>query len=340
MDSFPKIIDTLLQSLEGGQFHFREKLNNEKTLAYVDFLSTGLALKECFINPEKHKELIERLKPNVDVIIGVLPPGIQSHGLIPTTEELVSPNSEALKLSEISDEKLRKWIVDDASLIYGELGSEELRNYFSEISPYLQKNGTFLDLGSGLGKVVMTASLYFPFTSCIGIEIVPYRHRMALKRVDSLHKLIKDTFSNLRVTVKPEEHIPTLSTSEMRVSHLFDLPKRLSFQLGDMFTCDVSNANLIFIYSTCIGALIHDLAHKLANEAPEGCLVSTTTFKMDHPGLTLVKFFPAKTVAWTDVFVYKREGTGPWPTMPRPSEHKPDLEEWEEKAWNLLRGIS
>lgn len=340
MNSFSQIIDNLLQSLEGGQFHLREKINNEKNLAYVDFLSTGLALKECFINPEKHKELIERLKPNVDVIIGVLPPGIQSHGLIPTTEELDSPNLKALNLNEISDEKLRKWIVDDASLIYGELGSEELRNYFSELNPYLQKNGTFLDLGSGLGKVVMTASLYFPFASCMGIEIVPYRHRMALERFESLHNLIKDTFSNLSVDVTPEDHIPTPCTSEMRVSHLLDLPKRLSFQLGDMFTCEVSNANLIFIYSTCIGALMHDLAHKLANEAPEGCLVSTTTFKMDHPGLTLVKFFPAKTVAWTDVFVYKRVGTGPWPTMPRPAEHKPNLEEWEEKAWNLLRGIS
>lgn len=340
MNSLPTIIDTLLQSLEGGQFHLREKINNDENFAYVDFLSIGLALKECFINPEKHKELIERLKPHVDVIIGVLPPGIQSHGLIPMTEELISPNFKALNLREISDEKLRKWIVDDASLIYGELGSEELRNYFSELSPYVQKDGKFLDLGSGLGKVVMTASLYFPFASCLGVEIVPYRHRMALERVESLHKLVKDAFTNLRVTVKPEDHIPTPWTSEMRASHLLNLPKRLSFQLGDMFNCDVSNANLIFIYSTCIGALIHDLAHKLANEAPEGCLVSTTTFKMDHPGLTLIKFFPAKTVAWTDVFVYKREGTGPWLTTPRPFEHKPNLEEWEEEAWKLLRGLS
>jgi len=340
MNSFQTILDTLLQSIEGGQFHLREKINDNNNLAYVDFLSIGLALKECFINPEKHKELIERLKPNVDVIIGVLPPGIQSHGLIPMTEELVCPNLKALNLNEVSDEKLRRWIVDDASLIYGELGSEELRNYFSELSPYVQKDGRFLDLGSGLGKVVMTASLYFPFASCSGIEIVPYRHRMALERVESLNKLINDIFSNLRKTVKPDDHIPTSWSSEMRVSHLLDLPKRLGFQLGDMFSCDVSNADLIFIYSTCIGSLIHDLAHKLANEAPEGCLVSTTTFKMDHPGLTLIKFFPAKTVAWTDVFVYKRIGTGPWLKMPRPSELKPNLEEWEEKAWNLLRGVS
>jgi hypothetical protein len=67
-------------------------------------------------------------------------------------------------------------------------------------------------------------------------------------------------------------------------------------------------------------------------------LVTTTTYKMDHPGLTLVKCLPAKTVAWTDVFVYKRTGAGPWPVLPNPPVNKPNLEEWESKAWELLSG--
>lgn len=305
-------------------------------MAYADFLSTGLALKECFINPEQHKELIERLKPHIDVIIGVLPPGIQSHGLLPMPEELADSRFKALKLHEISDDQLRKWIVDDASLVYGELDGEELQNYFAELSPLIQPNGNFVDLGSGLGKVVMTAGLHFPFASCTGIEIVPYRHRMALERFESLLKLVQDSFNQLQVPVTSEDQIPIPWTSEMRVSHLLDLPKRASFQMGNMFTCDVSNASLVFVNSTCFGSFMHELAHKLANEAPEDCLVTTTTWKMEHPGLMLIKFMPAKTVAWTDVFVYKRVGAGPWPALPSPPAHKPNLEEWVAKALDLL----
>ena len=72
MNSVKEIRDAMLLSLEGGQFHAREKIKESGTLAYADFLSIGLALKECFVNPQRHEELIERLKAHVDVIIGVL----------------------------------------------------------------------------------------------------------------------------------------------------------------------------------------------------------------------------------------------------------------------------
>lgn len=338
MNSVKEIREALLQSLEGGQFHVREKIKHDGTLAYADFLSIGLALKECFIDPKKHKELIERLKPHIDVIIGVLPPGIQSQGLLPMPEELADPSFKFLKLHDISDDQLRKWIIDDASLVYGELDGEELQNYFAELSPLIQPDGQFVDLGSGLGKVVMTAGMHFSFASCTGIEIVPYRHRMALERFKSLLKLAQDSFNQLQVSVTSEDQITIPWTSEMRVSHLLELPKRVSFQVGNMFSCDVSNASLVFIYSTCFGSFIHQLAHKLANESPEGCLVTTTTFKMDHPGLKLIKFLPAKTVTWTDVFVYKRTGIGPWPELTKPPVLKPNLDEWEAKAMHLLSG--
>jgi hypothetical protein len=338
MNSVQEIRELLLQSLEGGQFHAREKIKHDGTLAYADFLSIGMALKSCFIQPEKHNELIERLRPHIDVIIGVLPPGIQSQGLLPMPEDLTDASFKTLKLHEISDDQLRKWIIDDASLVYGELDGEELQNYFAELSPLIQPGAQFVDLGSGLGKVVMSAGLHFPFASCTGIEIVPYRHSMALARFQSLLKLAQDSLNQLQVSVTSEDQIPIPWTSELRVSHLLELPKRVSFQVGNMFTCDVSNASLVFIYSTCFGSFMQELAHKLANEAPEGCLVTTTTFKMDHPGLTLIKFLPAKTVAWTDIFVYKRTGAGPWPALPKLPAHKPNLEEWESKAWDLLSG--
>ena len=337
MESVLDIRNSLLLSLEGGQYHAREKIKQSGTLPYSDFLSIGVALKACFNNPALHEQLIARLKPHAGVIIGVLPPGIQSQGLLPTPGELADPNFKPLQLQDISDAQLRQWIIDDGSLVYGELTSEELHQYFLEVCPLLKPDGHFVDLGSGLGKVVMTAGLNFPFATCKGIEIVPYRHRMAFERFVNLLKLAQESFNQLRTPTKAQDTVMLPWTSDLQVQHLLNLPKRVSFQLGDMFTCDVRQASLVFIYSTCFGSFIHKLAHKLANEAPEGCLVSTTTYKIDHPGLELIKHFPAKTMAWTDVFVYKRVGTGPWAELPHIATYSPNLDEWEAKARALLQ---
>jgi hypothetical protein len=339
MNSVQEIREALLLSLEGGQFHAREKIKESGGLAYSDFLSIGLALKACFVDPHRHEELIERLKSHVDVIIGVLPPGIQSQGLLPTPEELADPQFKLLELKDVTDEQLHQWIVDDGSLVYGELTGEELLKYFAELGPLIQESGSFVDLGSGLGKVVMTAGLQFPFAVCKGIEIVPYRHRMACERFVGLLKLAQESLNQLKVAVTVEDPIDLPWTANMRLLHLLNLPKRASFQMGDMFTCNVSDASLVFIYSTCFGSFIHKIAHKLANEAPVGCLVTTTTCKIDHPGLVLIKHLPAKTVAWTDVFVYKRVGLGPWPEQPSPPAYKPNVEEWEVKARELLASL-
>lgn len=327
----------LLQSLEGGQYHVREKIKQSGTLAYADFLSIGLALKACFNNPKLHDELIARLKPHVDAIIGVLPPGIQAQGLLPSPEELQDPSFKPLQLQDISDAQIRQWIIDDGSLVYGELTSQELHNYFSEVCRLLKPGGHFVDLGSGLGKVVMTAGLNFPFETCKGTEIVPYRHRMAFERFLMLLKLGQASLNQLRGPTKATDKIELGWTSDFQVQHLLNLPKRVSFQLGDMFAANVSQASLVFIYSTCFGSFIHKLAHKLANEAPEGCLVSTTTYKLEHAGLELIKHFPAKTMAWTDVYVYKRVGSGPWPELPHPVTYSRDVDEWEAKARALLQ---
>ena len=336
MNSVLDVRAAMLQCLEGGQYHAREKIKQSGALPYADFLSIGLALKECYNNPLLHDELIARLKPHAGVIIGAIPPGIQSQGLLPTPEELDASNFKPLQLKDISDAQLHQWIVDDGSLVYGELTSEELQNYFAAVCPLLSPGGHFVDLGSGLGKVVMTAGLNFPFDTCKGIEIVPYRHRMAQERFLNLLKVGQEAFNQLRSPIQPEDVVPMPWTSNMLVQHLLHFPKRMSFSLGDMFTCDVSHASLVFIYSTCFGSFMHKIADKMANEAPEECLVTSTTYAMNHPGLLLIKHLPAKTAAWTDVFVYKRVGAGPWPQSPDAIPYSPNLEEWETKARELL----
>jgi hypothetical protein len=329
--------EAMFKSVEGGEFHPRQKIREASTLPYEDYLAVGLALRTCFNNPLRHEELISRLKPHAGAIIGILPPGIQAQGLLPKEEELKLESFERKNLDQINDAQLRQWLIDDGSLVYGELSRQELKNYFEEIGSLLSPGGQFVDLGSGLGKVVMSAGLHFPFDTCKGIEIVPYRHKMAFDRFLHLLKVGQDGLNRLQTPTHAEQFLDQAASPSMKVSHLLNLPKRVSFQLGDMFACDVSTASLVFIYSTCFGSFIHKIAHKIANEAPEGCLVSCTTYAMTHPGLELVKHFPAKSVAWTDIYVYKRVGSQAWATPPEPFAYVPNLEEWEAKAWELLK---
>jgi hypothetical protein len=338
--SVEDIREAMFKSVEGGEYHPRQKILETSTLPYADYLTIGLALRECFLNPQKHEVLIQRLRPLAGSIIGVLPPGIQSQGLLPKDEALKSESFERKSLDQISDAQLRQWLVDDGSLVYGELTRQELNQYFNELGPMLSSGGHFVDMGSGLGKVVMSAGLHLPFETCKGMEILPYRHKMAFDRFRNMLKVGQDGFNRLSTPTHADQVLGLAAGSEMKVSHLLNLPKRVSFQLGDMFTCDISKASLVFLYSTCFGSFMHKIAHKLANEAPEGCLVSSTTYAMAHPGLELVKRFPAKTIAWTDIFVYKRIGSQQWPTPPEPFVYLPNLDEWEAKARELLKAMA
>jgi hypothetical protein len=93
MLSVSDLRESMLQSLEGGQFHLRERLTKHEGLpflaylSYQDYVSIGLTLRRCFEQPALHDALIQKLKPHVDAIIGLLPPGMQPHGLLPTEQE-------------------------------------------------------------------------------------------------------------------------------------------------------------------------------------------------------------------------------------------------------------
>ena len=344
-NDLPSIRQAMLQSLEGGQFHVRERMAGSAQLPYEDFVQIGLALRACYLNSSRHDELIEVLKPHVDVVIGTLPPGIQMHGLLPSPEEAASLQLAPKALTEISAAQIRQWIVDDGSLVYGELSKEELERYFEALSPLLVPGAKFVDMGSGLGKVVMSAALHFPFEQCKGVEILPYRHRMASERFGSLLKVGQEGFASLMAQLKPlnpSERIELPWGNELKALHLLTLPNRIAFEQADMFDCDVSQANLVFIYSTCFGAFMGKLAHKLACEMPDASLVTTTTYALNHPAFKLIKHFPAKTMAWTDVFVYIKlpadQGSEKWPVPEdvQAAGHSVDSQEWEVKAREML----
>ena len=323
-----------LSCIEGGEYHRREQVRSLGDLSLDNFLHIGRILKACAQNAEMIEPLLDRLFVHADVIIGPLPPGIQRHGLVSdstepqTSEELVSA------LKEIPEKDLRQWIIDDCSLVYGELGSDELEAYFEAVNELGGNRSSFVDLGSGLGKVVMTAALSTSFDSYTGIELVPYRHRLALEQYTKFCETISSEVEKIEGEIS--ENGENQCAHNKALESFRTIPAKISLEQGDMFDFNVSGASLIFIYSTCFGSLMDKVAQKIVNEALPGCLVSTTTFALNHPGLRLIKHYRAAELAWTDVRFYERVGVGPWEEQTISAAPSPVADDWKDKAREIL----
>lgn len=344
-DSPEDVLAALLDSVEGGELHVRPLRALLDSGRFARFTEIGLALRRAFRDPAQRDYFLSRLKPHLRYVIGLLPASIQRHGMLPPEPAMLPP--EVLQLEQVSDAELRQWLVDDGSLIYGEFQRYELENYFDAIAPYIAPGGEMMDLGSGLGKVVMSAALALPFARCTGVELLPYRHAMAMERRAQLLARAAGLLAAL-APPQPEGSPPQSQSQPVPLSpdtplalpggrmatlrHLLELEARIELREQNMFEADVSRASLVFIYSTCFAPLMDALAAKLARELPQGCLVSCTTFPLSHPAFRLLHHFPSNSVAWTSVFLYQRMGPADGPA-PQPAHlYAPDPDEWEARV--------
>ncbi|SDF92829.1 MULTISPECIES: histone methylation protein DOT1-like protein [unclassified Duganella] len=323
------IFEALLQSIQGGESHARPTLELTPDSPFMPFLEIGYALRACMERPARHDYLLQRLRPHLSVMVGTLPASIQPMGMLPK----LAPLPSFRQLEEISDDEIHHWLIQEGGLIYGEMQRFELENYFDAVKAYLAPGGIMVDLGSGLGKVVMTAALSFPFTRCIGVELMNYRHRLAQERLVRVLTLTRQGLEALSEPLKPETplRLPTGITVNGR--HLLELGARIVFIENDMFKVDLRGASLVFLYSTCFGPLMDALSNKLARELPEGAVVTTTTYSIRHPAFQLLESHPPGTLSWTSVMIYRRVG----PPMSEPAAetrylHQPDVEAWETRA--------
>ena len=80
------------------------------------------------------------------------------------------------------------WEPYNDKFVYGEISKEgvnKLANYLKTFS------GTFYDIGSGNGKLVIHLSLLLNFNEYIGVEIVELRHKYAMKINETIGQKVK-----------------------------------------------------------------------------------------------------------------------------------------------------
>lgn len=135
-------------------------------------------------------------------------------------------------LSEISKKfpvTLGESLSWEQNTIYGEVLFETLNEILTKSREKysLQSGGVFYDLGSGIGKAVISAGLLHNFSSCIGIEVLPCLH--------SLSETLKAKY----LKKKGKYQWLDGSCDDIR------------FVLGDICVYDWSNATCFFANATC-----------------------------------------------------------------------------------------
>lgn len=147
---------------------------------------------------------------------------------------------------------------DTKSLIYGELPFETCQNIINQIQP--KSNGVFFDLGSGTGRIAMTAHLLHNFRKSIGVELLDGLHDKACE--------IKNTFE---IDLLP----PIRSKFE---------GSDLQFLKANIFDVDLSEADFVFINHPFKGdQLFDDLETKLISELKPGTKLVTIIRHLRNP---------------------------------------------------------
>jgi hypothetical protein len=97
----------LLNGIQGGELHPREKASDSNPLPISHFTEIGQILRACAKRPAFTEELLNRLSPHRDSIIGVLPPGLQAHGLISDSSKEPDDVDLRYRLGQITEERLK-----------------------------------------------------------------------------------------------------------------------------------------------------------------------------------------------------------------------------------------
>ena len=121
-----------------------------------------------------------------------------------------------------------------------------------------KEGDVFVDMGSGLGKMVISTAMTRPFRECRGVEILPELHDKATTALDRLRTAMgEDAFSSLP-------------------------PVRLV--CGDMFAMDITDADVVYCFATCLSKeVLQSLIWKLEAELRPGARLVIISKMIESP---------------------------------------------------------
>lgn len=143
---------------------------------------------------------------------------------------------------------------DNPSFTYGEMLLEPFQRILELVGP--RAGETFVDLGSGTGKVLVMADQLFAFGGVTGIEYLP-----------ALNGKACEILARYKSVLRPADRTCAITSRH-----------------GDMLAEDLSGADVVFVHATCMTVeLIEGLGRKLLRTGKPGArfvLISRGFFGM------------------------------------------------------------
>lgn len=152
---------------------------------------------------------------------------------------------------------------EDKSFVYGEVKFESFVEILKKLD--FSPGGVFCDLGSGTGKAVFVAHLMFPFVKAVGVELVPTLHQSAMEALKRYETEIKPRIAD---EVKGKE---------------------IKFIEADILQTDFSEADVIFMNSTCFSDELMNGVDRRIDSIKPGAYVISLTKSLSNPALKLLK---------------------------------------------------
>jgi len=143
---------------------------------------------------------------------------------------------------------------------YGELEFDAARALLRRCAPK-GHDGEFVDLGSGLGKMVVAAALSGKFSRARGVELLPELHVEATEGLRAYERALEEEVGG-NGDGDDERDVATARRCEVMLEE------------GNLLTFDVSTADVVYIHATCFTpGLLDATGMKLAQEMKPGARV-------------------------------------------------------------------
>jgi len=187
---------------------------------------------------------------------------------------------------------------------------------------------TFLDIGSGTGRLVIGAAALHPFKVCKGLEILPGIHESALNNLEICKRSSRSSDGSatdknpqkINTSHLPYEWNPmtggaaSLEDGQNQSNELSSSEYSLSTDDGKVlplspiaFTCGsfddpyeyIGDSDIVFVFSTCFSEeMMSKLSDCIGRQCRQGTIVITTEYKLNSAGT--IQPLPGTTMSFGD----------------------------------------
>lgn len=227
--------------------------------------------------------------------------------------------------------------ISDNSFVYGEIDFHSFAQIVKEIRPLFKPDGVFVDLGSGTGRACFAMALLSDVRRIVGIEALSSLVGASRAVLEKFETFVES--DEVEVEVEPEEGeeeeagvqngeqqggvggSPARPKRVMKVLHspLQKLERRaslqeqsrISFIESDFLQIDWSNADCVFLNSTCYSPSLMQSISEQAERLRPGAIVVSLTKALTSPRFAILSK-QKKQMSWgiSTVFVQRRQGEG------------------------------